>query len=64
MSCIVTTSDLSGRSLAELHALHYQLQTLLARTQPGTAARRETVASLDAVRRVIRQRQQAMAPRL
>ena len=63
MSCIITPSDLSGRSLPELFALQYRLQNLLAQTQPGSAPHREAVVSLDVVRRVIRQRLQAMAPR-
>lgn len=63
MTSIITTSDLNGRSLPELHVLHHRLQDLLAQAQPGSVAHRDTVASLDAVRRMIRQRQQAMAPR-
>ena len=63
MSCIITTSDLSGRSLPELFTLQRRLQNLLSQSQPGSAPHREAVASLDAVRRMIRHRQQAMAPR-
>lgn len=63
MSCIITPSDLTGRSLPELFTLQHRLQNLLAQAQPGSAVHRETVASLDAVRRTIRLRQQALAPR-
>jgi hypothetical protein len=63
MNVIITPSDLSGRSLPELFTLQHRLQTVLAQAQPGTAAYRETVASLDTVRRTIRLRQQALAPR-
>lgn len=45
MSCIITPSDLSGRSLPELFTLQHRLQLLLAHAQPGTANYRETVAS-------------------
>ncbi|MFN7967701.1 MAG: hypothetical protein U0P47_00035 [Acidimicrobiales bacterium] len=62
MSCIITPSDLSGRSLPELFTLQHRLQLLLAHAQPGTANYRETVASLETVRRTIRLRQ-ALAPR-
>lgn len=62
MSCIITPLDLSGRSLPELFTLQHRLQSLLAEAQPGTAAYREAVASLETVRRTIRQRQ-ALAPR-
>lgn len=63
MSCIINATDLTGRSLPELFTLQHRLQNLLAQAQPGSAAHRETVASLDVVRRTIRLRQQAMTPR-
>lgn len=63
MTSIITTSDLNGRSMPELQVLHNRLQNLLAQSQPGSVAYRDTVTSLDTVRRMIRQRQQAMAPR-
>ena len=63
MSCIITASDLSRRSLPELFTLLCQLQKSLAQANPGSDTYREAVASLDAVRRMIRVRQQAMAPR-
>lgn len=63
MSRIITTSELSNRSLAELHALYRQVQQALAQAQPGTEPHRHAVASLEAVSRMIRLRQQAMGPR-
>lgn len=63
MSRIITVSELSHKSLAELHALYRQVQLALAQAQPGTEAHRHAVASLDAVSRMIRLRQQAPAPR-
>lgn len=63
MTSIITTSDLIGRSLADLHVLYHQLQVQLAQAQPGTVAHRDAVASLDVIRRAIRLKQQALAPR-
>ncbi|MCF8708783.1 hypothetical protein [Rhizorhapis sp. SPR117] len=63
MSRIITVSELSNRSLAELHVLYRQVQQSLAQAAPGSDAQRHAVASLDAVSRMIRLRQQAMAPR-
>lgn len=63
MSHHYTIADLQGRSLPELQLLQHQVQCALAQTQPGTEAHRQAVASLDAIRRMIRHKQQAMAPR-
>lgn len=63
MSRIITVSELSNRTLPELHVLYRQVQQALAQAQPGTDAHRHAVASLDAVSRMIRLRQQAPAPR-
>lgn len=63
MSRLITIADLQGRSLAELHVMQHQVQCALAQAQPGTEAHRLTVASLDAIRRMVRQKQQALAPR-
>ncbi|MDF1600959.1 hypothetical protein PZ895_14445 [Mesorhizobium sp. YIM 152430] len=63
MSRIITMNDLHGRSLAELHVLHHELQQALAGTAPGTDAQRQALASLEAIRRMIRLRQQALSPR-
>lgn len=63
MSRIITVSELSNRSLAELHVLYRQVQQSLAQAEPGSDAQRHAVASLEAVSRIIRLRQQAMAPR-
>ncbi|WP_156465034.1 hypothetical protein [Mesorhizobium sp. Root552] len=63
MSHQYSIADLQGRSLPELQRLQHQVQSALAQTQPGTEARRQAIASLEAIRRMIRQKQQAMAPR-
>lgn len=63
MSHQVTSADLQRRSLAELHVMQHQVQCTLAQIKPGTDAHRDAVASLDAIRRTIRLKQQALAPR-
>ena len=63
MSYEVTSADLQRHSLAELHVMQHQVQCALARTNPGTDAHHDAVASLDAIRRIIRLKQQALAPR-
>lgn len=63
MSRQYTITDLQGRSLPELHVMLHQVQCALAQAQPDTAAQRDAVASLDAIRRMIRLKQQALAPR-
>lgn len=63
MSCILTHSDLNGRSLAELQILHRRLLTLLADARPGSTEYREGFANLQTVCRAIRQRQHIPTPR-
>lgn len=63
MSRIITTNELSNRSLAELHALYRQVQQALAQAQPGTEPHHHAVTSLDAVSQMIRLRQHPMGPR-
>lgn len=63
MSRQYTSTDLQGRSLAELHVMLHQVQCAVAQARLDTAAHRDAVASLDAIRRIIRLKQQAMAPR-
>lgn len=63
MSRIITISELSNKTLAELHALYRQMQQALAQAAPGSTDHRQAVASLDAINRMIRLRQQALAPR-
>lgn len=63
MSHQYTIADLQGRSLADLNVMQHQVQCALAQTRPGTEAHRQAVASLEAIRRMIRQKQQALAPR-
>lgn len=59
----LTITALHGRTLGDLHVLHHQVQQALNTATPGSAAHRDAAASLDAIRRVIRLKQQAMAPR-
>ncbi len=63
MSRLITIADLQGRSLGELQLMQHQVQCALAQTPPGSEAHRHAVADLDAIRRMIRLKQQALAPR-
>lgn len=56
MSRIYTLQDLQHLSLSALHTLRGTLQRDLAMTAPHSREARETLTSLDAVNRVIRQR--------
>lgn len=47
MSRIITPSDLQGRSLSELQALHRSVHDELVRSAPGSADRRQALASLE-----------------
>lgn len=62
MSCIITQTDLNGRSLAELRTLLHRLQTLAAAAPTGSDEQRQALASLETVSRTIRQRQQNLTP--
>lgn len=59
----LTITALHGRTLSDLHVLHHQVQQALNAATPGSDAHRDAVANLDAIRRMIRLMQQAMAPR-
>lgn len=63
MSHQYTIADLQGRSLADLHVMQHQVQCALAQTEPGSEDHRHAVGSLDVIRRMIRPKQQAFAPR-
>jgi hypothetical protein len=56
MSRTYTLQDLQSRSLSELHALRGALYRELALAPRHSPEARETLTSLDAVSRVIRQR--------
>ena len=56
MSRIITDAELRPRNLAELQVLHRKLQSELTATAPGTAARRNLLASLETVERAMGQR--------
>jgi hypothetical protein len=62
MSRIYTLQDLQTRTLSELHALRGALYRELALASQHSPEARQTLASLDAVNRVIRQR--TTGPRL
>ncbi len=63
MSRLITSADLQGRSLAELQVMLHQAHCALAQTWPGSDRHRDAVAALDDIRRMIRLKQQTMAPR-
>lgn len=56
MCKIITTAELQYRSLAELQALYRKVQQELAISAPGSAARRNALASLENIGRAIAQR--------
>lgn len=62
MSRTYTLQDLQSRSLSELHVLRGALYRELALVPQDSLEARETLLSLDAVNRVIRQR--TTGPRL
>jgi hypothetical protein len=49
MTRIITPSDLQGRSLADLQALRRIVQQELVQSEPGSQARRDALASLEAL---------------
>jgi hypothetical protein len=49
MSRIITPADLQGRNLSELQALYQAVHDELMRSAPGSQARRQALASLEAV---------------
>ncbi len=63
MSRIITASELQNRSLTELQALYRTVQQELAASAPGSAARRNALASLENISRAIAQRRVYPAPR-
>ena len=49
MTRIITPADLQGRSLTDLQALYRTVQQELAQSESGSQARRDALASLEAL---------------
>lgn len=62
MSRIITAADLQGRTLTELQTQYRMVQQELTASAPGSAARRNGLASLENIGRAIARRR-AFAPR-
>lgn len=63
MSRIITPADLQGRSLPELQALYRAVHEELVRSEAGSQARRNALASLEALSLAIAQRRAFSGPR-
>jgi len=55
MSRIITAAALQGRSLTQLQALYQSVQQELVRSEHGSQARREALASLETISLAIAQ---------
>lgn len=64
MSRIITQADLFGRSLAELEGLYRAAQEELVRSEPGSQARRDALASLETLGLAIARKRAFGGPRL
>jgi len=53
---LITTSELLGKSEAELTALFTEVSSVLARTEADTPERRNALASLETIARTLGQR--------
>ena len=62
MSRIITAADLQGRTLTELQTQHRMVQQELTASAPGSAVRRNALASLENISRAITQRR-VLSPR-
>ena len=62
MSKIITISELQRRSLQELHGLQREMHAQLARSEPGSAERRNALANLENIGRAISLRHAAGPP--
>ena len=62
MTTIITPAALQGRSLTELQALLRTVQSELVQSEPGSQARREALASLEALSLEIAQRRACGGP--
>lgn len=56
MTRIITSEGLQGRSLPELQALFREAQQELVQSEPGSQARRDALASLEALSLAMAQR--------
>ena len=56
MTRIITPADLQGRSLTELQALYRAVHEELVRSETGSQARREALASLETLSLAIARR--------
>lgn len=56
MTRITSRADLCGLTLADLQALHHKVQQELLSVQPGSAAWRDALTSLDVIELAIGQR--------
>ena len=63
MTRIITPADLQGRSLADLQALYRTVQQELVQSEPGSQARREALAAIEALSLAIAQRRARGGPR-
>ena len=62
MCKIITPAGLQYRSLAELQALYRKVQQELSMSAPGSAARRNTLASLENISRAIARHRRYPSP--
>ena len=62
MSRIVTAAELQYRSPSELHALYRKAQQELAASAPGSAERRNALATIENVTRALNRRQAIPRP--
>jgi hypothetical protein len=63
MTRIITPADLQGLSLGDLQALEFSVQQELAESEPGSQARRNAIASLEALSVAIAHRRALTGPR-
>lgn len=64
MSRIITQADLQGRNLTELEGLYRAVHEELVRSEPGSQARRDALASLEALSLAIARKRAIGGPRL
>jgi len=64
MTRIIAPADLQGRSLTELQAPYRAVQQELVQSEPGSQARRDAIASLEALGLAIARRRALGGPSL
>ena len=62
MSQIITAHELENRSLGELEALYRKVFDELVRSEPDSAERRNALASLENISRVLNKRRTSGSP--